>query len=451
MNGVGSSGGPTAPVSLDAVLYGLLVAAYLPTRFIVVLPPIVPGDTGATTALVLAAGCYFALDMIRAHSRMAARLVALGKWLLIAVTIGLLVIAPLIMIILVRHQTADYLHAHDGLIQTEAAVRFVLAGKNPYVENYYNTPMAQAPFKLGGLSVNPALEHYAYLPLTFLLPLPLQALMETRLGWFDQRFIHLVFYIVLLMAAASLSTDRTRQRLLVMALGLNPLFAGYFIEGRNDVLVLTWVVVTVALAQRGRMNWAALTLGLACATKHPAWLMVPLFFLAVSGTGTIMQRLRNIWQPALIFAATAGVFILPYFLANTTAFLDDTVYYLAGTTANSYPISGIGFGAALVAFGIIQSNMTPFPFGLFQAAFGLPVLAASLWRQWQRPSLATALAASAVLLFILQFFSRLFNDNYLGVIIELVIVAALMDGRSASAVGFSAPDRSHTRAARFQG
>jgi len=415
------------PISLDALLFALLTAAYLPMRFIIVLPPIIPGDTGATALLILAVGVYLALDVIGARSDRGRRIVTRGKWLLLVLAITLIVIAPTIMIIFLRHQSAPYLYAHDGLLQTESAVRFVLAGKNPYIETYYNTPMALAPFHLEGLTVNPALEHYVYLPLTFLLPLPLQALAEMNGGWFDQRFIHLIFFIVMILASIKLTDDPAKRLLVAMALGLNPLFVGYFIEGRNDVIVLMWLIVTIGLARHGRMKWAALTLGLACATKHPAWLFVPLFFIYASGAGTLTQRLNRIKVPLIVLAITTGLIVLPWLLWNPAAFVDDVVGYLAGSSASSYPISGAGFGAGLVAIGIIPSNMAAFPFWLFQIGLGLPTLALLVKRQWQRPNLSEVVAGSGLLLLILQYFSRLFNDNYLGVIIAIMAVAALMD------------------------
>jgi hypothetical protein len=418
------------PVSFDALLFALLAAAYLPTRFIIVLPPIIPGDTGATALLILAVGVYWTLDVIGARSVRAQRIVTRGKWLLLILAITLIVIAPTIMIIFLRHQSAPYLYAHDGLLQTEAAVRFVLAGQNPYVENYTNTPMALAPFHLDGLTVNPALEHYVYLPLTFLLPLPLQALAEMNGGWFDQRFIHLVFFLVMLVASARLTDDPAKRLILAMALSLNPLFVGYFIEGRNDVIVLMWLIVTIGLARHGRMKWAALTLGLACATKHPAWLFVPLFFIYASGAGTLTQRLNRIKGPLIVLAITTGLIVLPWLLWNPAAFVDDVVGYLAGSSASSYPISGAGFGAGLVSIGIIPSDTASFPFWLFQIGLGLPILVILVRRQWRRPNLPEVVAGSGLLLFILQYFSRLFNDNYLGVIIAIMAVAALMDENS---------------------
>jgi hypothetical protein len=62
---------------------------------------------------------------------------------------------------------------------------------------------------------------------------------------------------------------------LVMVLGLNPLFVGPLVEGRNDVMVLSWLIFTWALLQRGRITASAITLALACGTKHPAVVFVP--------------------------------------------------------------------------------------------------------------------------------------------------------------------------------
>jgi len=81
----------------------------------------------------------------------------------------------------------------------------------------------------------------------------------------------------------------------------------------------------------------------------------------------------------------------------------------------------------LVSLGWLPSNMAQFPFGVLQLALGLPVAFWLLRRQWREPQLPAAIAGYASLLFILQFFSRIFNDNYLGLIIAIMAVAALMD------------------------
>ena len=309
-------------------------------------------------------------------------------------------------------------------IQTEAAAQFVLAGKNPYVENYYQTPLALAPFDVKGLTVNPALEHFTYLPLTFLLPAPWQALLGSS---FDLRYVHLIFFLLMLIVATRLTQNPQKRLLLVMALGLNPLFVGPLVEGRNDVMVLSWLIFTWALLQRGKITASAITLALACGTKHPAVVFVPFYFVYLSQRGTWRERVRRVQKPFLIWAGLTALIIMPWFLMNPGAFLDDTVSYLNGTSAVSYPISGFSFGMLLVSLGVLPSNMAQFPFGVLQIALGLPAAFWLLRRQWREPNLPAAIAGCAILLFIAQFFSRIFNDNYLGLIIAIMAVATLMD------------------------
>ncbi len=429
-NGLQFSGeepGVRSPISIDALVFALLCAAYLPMRFIVPTPPVIPGSELATIVLIGSVVGYFALDLIAARSERAQRRVRRGKWLLVVIAIGLIVVTPLLMNILLRQQSAPYLHAHDGLLQTEAAVQFVLAGKNPYVETYYQTPMALAPFDVKGISVNPALEHFAYLPLTFLLPLPVQALMGSS---FDLRFVHLSFFVLMLLVATRLTQNSQKRLLLVMALGLSPLFVGPLIEGRNDVMVLSWLIFTWALLQRGKITASAITLALACGTKHPAIVFVPFYFIYLSQSGTWRERMQRVQKPFLIWAGLTALIIAPWFLMNPGAFIDDTVSYLNGTSAISYPISGFSFGMLLISLGLLSSNMAQFPFGVVQIAVGLPVAYGLLRRQWRQPRLPEAVAGFTLLLFIAQFFSRIFNDNYLGLIIALMAVAALLDAET---------------------
>ncbi len=428
-----------SPVSLDALVFALLCAAYLPMRFIISTPPIIPGSVIATSALIAAVAGYLVLDLISARSDRARRGVLLGKWFLVAATIGVITLAPLVMNIFMRQQSAPYLHAHDGLIQTEAATQFVLAGKNPYVETYYQTPMALAPFDVQGLTVNPALEHFAYLPLTFLLPLPVQALLGSS---FDLRYVHLIFFVAMLLTATQLTQNPQKRLLLVIVLGLNPLFVGPLIEGRNDVMVLSWLIFTWALLQRGKITASAITLALACGTKHPAFVFVPFYFVYLAQKGTWRERVKRVQKPFLIWGGLTALIIVPWFWMNPGAFVDDTVSYLNGTSVVSYPISGFGFGMWLVSLGVLPSNMAQFPFGVLQIAIGLPAAFWLLRRQWREPNLPAAIAGFAILLFISQFFSRIFNDNYLGLVVAIMAVAALMDaGTTRALVSAAQPGR----------
>jgi hypothetical protein len=78
---------------------------------------------------------------------------------LIAAGILIMVVAPTLTLILARSRAAPHMFAHDGLIQSEAAVSFLLEGENPCAVDYVQTPMVQWPYDAGGRR-NPALHHY---------------------------------------------------------------------------------------------------------------------------------------------------------------------------------------------------------------------------------------------------------------------------------------------------
>jgi hypothetical protein len=163
-------------LSLDALLFGLLAAAYLALRFgLPDFPQLVPDDLRAGALVTLMVGGYWLLDLLPRRNPLMQQIIQMGKYLAVAVTVIIVVVLPTILAINQRHQTAPHQFAHDGLMQSESATQFALAGRNPYIESYRNTPMGQWQFNIGGVRINPALEHYAYMPLTFVLPLPMQA------------------------------------------------------------------------------------------------------------------------------------------------------------------------------------------------------------------------------------------------------------------------------------
>ena len=66
------------------------------------------------------------------------------KWLLLIGIILGAVYLPALKMILLRQQSGPASYTHDGgVIQTEATIQFLLAGKNPYREDYTHTPMAE--------------------------------------------------------------------------------------------------------------------------------------------------------------------------------------------------------------------------------------------------------------------------------------------------------------------
>jgi hypothetical protein len=331
--------------------------------------------------------------------------------------------------ILLRHVTGPASFSHDGgVIQTEEAVKYVLAGKNPYVEDYTQTPMAE-----WGLDYRTALYHYPYLPWTFLCSAPVQLLSETLLGWYDQRFVYLTLFVALLFVAARLVPEGDERLCLVMVLGLNPVMGNDIIFGQNDVFTLAWIVFSVYLLKRGQDSWSMVMLGLACASKPTAWFLVPFYLLYLVRREGLSprQEMRAVGAylvrktfPLLIVLA---VLVLPFALWNPSAMIDDVWRWSAGTAEVPYQITGWGLANFVLALGLVQSRLDYFPFWIPELLVCLPLLLYLLRRQWKRNSLASMLYHYAFLALAFFYTSRFMNENYLGYLLAVIAMAVIID------------------------
>jgi uncharacterized membrane protein len=340
------------------------------------------------------------------------------KYMSIALALGVVIVIGTSNVVQERYATVPYLFAHDGLIQTEEATYMILAGENPYVEDYTDTVMALWDFRVEDLTVNPALYHYPYMPLTFLLAVPIQLLLPLR---FDQRILYVVVFLMTLFFIPKLTSQPQKKLLLLIGVSLNPLLVPFMVrQGRNDVLVLCFIIMTIYLISREHWSASAVVMALACATKQFAWFFVPFYFLYIHQRGIFKL-------PLLTFAAVFGAIVLPFVLWQPTAFYEDTIAFQSGMSADSYPIYGLGFSMLLLAYGVIASNTAPFPFWIFQAALGLPLLVGLLRYQQTHHNLRQVVINYTLFFFVISFFSRAFNDNYIGFILSLVIMGLLMD------------------------
>jgi len=85
---------------------------------------------------------YVILDVLR--DRFTEVTVQWAKLALVWLIVVSTVVAQSVLLILLRQATGPASYTHDGgVIQTEEALKYVLAGKNPYIEDYVNTPMAE--------------------------------------------------------------------------------------------------------------------------------------------------------------------------------------------------------------------------------------------------------------------------------------------------------------------
>ena len=367
------------------------------------------------------------------------------KLALIWIIVLLTVFGPSLKLVLLRQGSGPASYSHDGgVIQTEATVSFLLQGRNPYVENYLSTPMAE--WGIGEFRT--ALYHYPYLPWTFLFSAPFWLLSKAAIGWYDQRFVYLLLFALTLLLLPGLARGQQAKLLLVMLIGLNPIMGSDLIYGQNDSFVLAWLVLSLWLWFRWRQTvgrgwlWAsAAVFGLACASKPTAWFLTPFYLLLVAGGDP-----TDLWRRPFVWGGRAGravwpalavtVFIIaPYFLWDPRAMTDDVWRWSNGTSDTAYQIWGWGAANLVLALGWARSRFDYWPFWLPQLVIGLPLLLALIGRQARENTAARAFWSYGLFLLVFFFVSRFLNENYLGYLLACLVIGALAEGQSAAVDG----------------
>ncbi len=362
------------------------------------------------------------------------------KWLLLALVILVVVALPAVELMLLRAQSGPASYTHDGgVIQTEATIRFLLDGKNPYVEDYTQTPMAEWGFG----AYRTALYHYPYLPWTFLFSAPFY-LGGQALGGYDQRIVYLLLYTSMLLLLPRLAVGAERKLALVMLVALNPIMGLDLIFGQNDLFVLAWTVFALLAwrvwktrrlaGESATLPWLLVCLfyGLACASKPTAWFFAPFLALLltddVAAPVTWRAGFAMLWQGALRLLPAFGIFLLillPWLLSDPYALYDDVWRWSSGQGETGYQIWGWGAANFVLALGWVQSRFDHFPFLLAELVVGLPLLVWLLVRQARQNTLANACWHYALFLLVFFFVSRFLNENYLGFVLAFLAIGAL--------------------------
>jgi hypothetical protein len=309
---------------------------------------------------------------------------------------------------------------HDGLLQIESAVDRLLSGRPIYGVDWSNTPMAQVtwPFTAGP---NPALHHLAYFPLTVLVGVPFRFLTRGLGLPFDYRIVLIGFALVGLLAIVALPIAPERRFMVITALFVSPLITLYLWSGRTDIEFLAVMLVSLALLSRGHPIAAALALGIAVALKPFAVLAVPFLLLVLVIRWRARPSRKEVGFSLAVLALAPIVTILPFVIAAPAAFWTDVVLYTSGGVADAYPIVGYGFGEFLYEVHLVAHRTDSVPFGFFQLLALLPVAWLTGRAFLHRPSLGRWMAGYALTLLVFTFFARFFNDNYVAVIIALLL------------------------------
>jgi len=348
---------------------------------------------------------------------------------LVGALLTLVVAWPEAQAMLIRRATHPWYAVHDTAMQVEEAIKFLLAGKNYYAQTYVHTPMVHW---YSSPAMAAALYHTDRPPFGIVASLPFYLLGKALFGFFDERMVYLP--LLLLCAGLLLRLPLPREWRLgaLVAVLLNPFFVPTLVYGQDDVLVLALLLLCGGALYKERFVWAALWLGLACATKHTAMFMLPPYLLYVAARhrgGGWRATLTATWREAWPAVVAPLCVCAPFLLWNARAFLDGNVGFLAGTIAHSYPIRGVGtygFGALILLGGVVRSPNAYYPFALWEAAATAPLLALLARRLWRAPSVRTLFAAYALLLFAGYFFSRFFQDSGLAYAVSALVLGALL-------------------------
>lgn len=464
----------TLALPVDVLLLVLVASGYY-----IAVAPINWNIRAIATLLVLVYLAAHLMSVTSEDTDKASQGNASSRWLLrtkLLVVVGLIsltVIYPVWTHINARHQTSPVRYVHDGVVQVEEALKFMLDGQDPYEVTYENTPLADIPWR----GVNPALHNLAYLPFMFISGLPLYYLSSATIGWYDQRFVYVIAFMLALWTFWKLGRSRTFGLMALIVVGLNPYFVKFLAYGRNDVMIVALIGLSLYALSRADWRWryeiSGLVFGLACATKQIAWLLLPFLLLYIWGAlgGSGVREPRDVgtevvrrWLAPV--ALTASVIILPFFLWNPARFLEGTYFYLSGSATYNYPIKAAeayGFHVLLVSPDVrsaldtltsgalsflrpaveallVENKAQSYPFWIFQVLFALPVLILALRRQWRQNNIQTALTGYAVFLFAYAYFSRFFHDNYIGYLITIFVVAHLIKDPLADSKASTATD-----------
>jgi hypothetical protein len=302
----------------------------------------------------------------------------------------------------------------DGALQTQQAGDLLLHGVDPYGADYAalglgRTPWAE-PFP------NPALHHTVFWPGQFLLPLPLQALSQTLLHWWDQR-VFLLLAAVAIWIVLRLLLPGMAGRAAAGAFFLVPGHSLVAVLGDNDLTMVAVLLVALLAAQRRRFLMMGVLLGLAVATKQHALLAAPFIVwwaLAKDASWPVVAR------SAVAGMATLAAVILPFVLWNPSAFVQDTIVFVTGGGAEAYPINGFGLSAILLTAGVIHGSRDPFPFAPIEAAVGIALWAVGYAWIRARRQLPDVLIFSGLTVLLVLFVSRYFHDTHLLLGLELM-------------------------------
>jgi len=347
---------------------------------------------------------YIILDLLKISEKFYFNLKQILFWIITIQVIG----SAFISAIIVRHQTAPVYNVHDIVIQQEVAIRYLIHGKNPYSTTYFGTPLEE--WHYSDKETNPALYHFVMQPFYLLFAIPFYFISTRTIGYFDGRMPLLFLILALLILASTLIRDKKRRLEFLILLAFNPAMLSYNLEGRSDLFMFPFLFAALYFLYRKKYLIAGIPMALAFAVKQSVWPIFPFYFAYIYFKTRSLTKTIKLIAP---FFLTFLTIVLPFFLWNTKAFMDSTIYYLSGKTEHSYPISGYGFGKLLNQLGFIKDVHKYYPFEIWQLLIGLPLMIILLVFLKKQPNIKRLIIVYGIFLFVYWYFSRYFNNSHL--------------------------------------
>ena len=328
-------------------------------------------------------------------------------------------------------------YTHDEIIVSEYAMENLLEGKNPYFENYYNTPLEdwfpnrQIPvLEFRSKRVfNPAFVTYAYLPTQFLTPLPFYLIIKNLFNWYDHRIFYFFCLVGIILILFRLIKNPKYRLLLFITLFFGIYFIKYSYYGWNVLLVLFFLLLCLYFLKNSKIWWSVLFLGLAVTSKQTALIITPFYFLYLYQDNKLYFKkiLKKVILPGLVLTGICLLIVLPFFFWNKGAFIEDVLEYQTGESAYSYPINGLGFSRLVYIVRAVNSVNDYYPFSTWQIIFAIPLAIFLLVKQFKNNTLKRLILNYCLILFILWFFSRSFLDTHMTYIASFLPIAYFID------------------------
>ena len=271
----------------------------------------------------------------------------------------------------------------DSVAVVHRAAEIAVAGHDPYTDldvveslRHFGLDPALATHLEDGSDVTT----YNYPALSFLVPAPFVAL-----GLRDIRFVYLAEIVAL--SLLLIREVRVPWRPLVTAaiVGNSIIMRQNVLAGVDPLWAILVVLGFLFIARR----WSSpILIGLACATRQPAWFFVPFYLVAVWKRDGRREALRR-----LGIAAVAGALPnLPFFIASPGAFLGGVLLPTLG------PLEPYGVGLIRFAIDGELPLLARGVYGVLSIAV-LVGLITLLWRSWRRLPNGTLVFPSTILWF----------------------------------------------------